>query len=68
MQDSRKRSDFLIPPKNFWTGFSSVFNLFAVGKKFNASKSPAEADLKALKSDWEMVGEDFITSLRKLNY
>ncbi len=59
MNDTDKRTDFLFPKRNFWTGFSSVLNIFGEDKKFNTSKSGEEADYKALKSDWDMIGEDF---------
>ncbi len=63
MIDTEKRTDFLFPKRSFWTGFSSVFNVFGDSDKFNTSKSGEEADLKALMSDWEMVGEDIRTSI-----
>jgi hypothetical protein len=63
MNDIDKRTDFLLPKRDFWTGASSVFNIFGEENKFNTSKSGEEADLKALKSDWEMIGEDFKQTL-----
>ncbi len=59
MTDTDIRTDFLFPKRNFWTGFSSVLGIFGESNIFNTSKSGEEADYKALKSDWEMIGEDF---------
>jgi len=58
MIDTDKRTDFLFPKRRFWTGFSNVLSIFGEPNKFNTSKSGEEADYKALKSDWEMVGQD----------
>ncbi len=66
MDDTRKRTDFLFPKRDFWTGFSSVLDIFASDKKFNSSKSGEDADFKAIRNDWEMVGQDFKDTLSKL--
>ncbi len=34
---------------------------------FNYSRTPAEADSKALENDWHMVGQDFKNALRNTN-
>ncbi|MEQ1733108.1 MAG: hypothetical protein ABL940_05510 [Bacteroidia bacterium] len=59
MNEIKKRTDFLFPKRNFWSGFSSVLNIYGNPNKFNSSKTGEEADCKAIKSDWEMIGEDF---------
>lgn len=66
MNDTEKRTDFLFPKRNFWTGFSSILSIFGEEKKFNTSKSGKEADFKALKSDWEMIGDDIRKSMSKI--
>lgn len=68
MNDTEKRTDFLLKERNFWTGFSSILSLFGDSNMFNSSKSGEEADKKALISDWEMVGQDFKKSIRDLTY
>lgn len=60
------RTDFLFKKRNFFTGAASVFNISAANKDFNTSATGEEADYKALKSDWEMIGEDFKKSVKKL--
>ncbi|MBK5214965.1 MAG: hypothetical protein JJE55_15060 [Flavobacteriaceae bacterium] len=66
MFETRKRTDFLFPKRNFWTGFSSILDIFGADKKFNTSKSGREADTKAIQNDWEMIGQDFRDVLSKL--
>ena len=68
MNDTEKRTDFLLKERGFWTGFSSILSLFGNPNMFNTSKSGAEADKKALMSDWEMVGEDIKNSMKELTY
>lgn len=60
------RTDFLIPERSFFTGFSSVFSIAGETTDFNRSKSGEEADYKAIKSDWEMIGQDFKKAIKKL--
>lgn len=47
---------FAIP--SFFTGVASSFDLFPNNKMINESKSTDEADMKALKADFEMIGKD----------
>lgn len=65
MIDTEKRTDFLFPKRSFWTGFSSILSIFGDSNKFNTSKSGQEADYNALKSDWEMIGEDLKSAMSK---
>jgi len=58
MNDTDNRTDFLFPKRDFWTGFSSILSISGDENKFNTSKSGEEADMKAIKSDWEMIGQD----------
>ena len=67
INDTEKRTNFLFPKRNFWSGFSNILSIFGEEKKFNTSKSGTEADFKALKSDWEMIGQDLRNSMSK-NY
>lgn len=67
MTKSTKRTDFLLPKAGFWEGLSNVFNVFGTPPKFKTSESGFEADYKAIKSDWEMVGEDFRTTIKILS-
>jgi hypothetical protein len=62
---TKHRTDHLFTKRNFWTGLSSILNVFGGDKKFNTSRSSQEADIKALRSDWEMIGQDFKESMSK---
>jgi hypothetical protein len=68
MNDIEKRTDFLLPKRSFWTGFSSIFNIFGAPNKFNSSRSGKEADKKAIWNDWEMIGQDFKKAFSEITY
>ena len=53
------RTTRLLPKNNFMVGLGSVLNIAGSYFDYNYSKSDAEADRKALTSDWMSVGEDF---------
>lgn len=53
------KTDFLLPKNNFFVGLGSVLNIAGSYFDYNYSKSAAEADRKALVSDWANVGDDF---------
>lgn len=56
---SRKISTtILLPKKKFIVGLGSVFNIRGQYFDYNTSDSESEADSKALRSDWDMIGED----------
>jgi len=52
------QTDFLTADSSFTTGMASAFSLGGNFYGFNYSKTPAEADNKALLSDWIIVGQD----------
>jgi len=52
------RTDFLFATPSFLVGAGSIFNLAGNYFEFNISSSGEEADIKALQSDWDMVGND----------
>lgn len=60
----RFKTDYLLPKNNFWVGMGSILNLADSYFEYNYSKSESEADLKALTSDWDNVGEDIRNSNR----
>lgn len=63
MNNIDKRTDFLFKRRGFFTGFSSVLSIAGDKNKFNTSKSGKEADKKAIRSDWEMIGNDIRKTL-----
>jgi len=51
-------TDFLTATPTFVTGMGSAVNLAGNFYGFNYSRSAQEADARALKADWKMVGQD----------
>jgi len=56
-------TDFLTPSSSFIIGVGSAFCLSGNYFEFNRSRTPAEADMRALRSDWKIVGEDIAQAL-----
>lgn len=52
------RTDFLFSTPSFLTGTGSIFNIRGNYFSFNTSSSPELADMRAMESDWHMVGVD----------
>lgn len=52
------RSDFLFPKTSFMVGSGSILNLGGNYYRYNDSRTEAEADSKALMSDWGVIGQD----------
>ena len=52
------RTDFLFSTPDFLTGAGSIFNIGGNYFNFNIPLSPELADMKAIQSDWCMVGMD----------
>ena len=55
------RTDFLFPKSSYLIGAGSIIALMGNYYTFNADKS---ADLKALRSDWGVVGDDFRNAMK----
>ena len=66
MKSKNYKSSFLFPKTNFLVGMGSVFNVQGQYFTFNYSHSGAIADLKALESDWGVVGQDLKISASNL--
>ena len=61
-------TNILFPKFSFYRGVGRVFDLFGRTNSYNISKTPKEADEKAIRSDWLTVGNDIRnaeSSLRK---
>ena len=52
------KSDFLFPDTDFITGMGSVLNIAGNYFEFATSRNELIADLKALRCDWGIVGQD----------
>ncbi len=53
-------SDFLFVTPSFLRGLETVLDVAgtAVNGNYRVSRTPAEADMRALASDWSVVGRD----------
>ena len=63
MIKTKNGTDFVFPKRNFWTGFGSVLNIGGDSSKSIVFKSDEDADYKALKSDWDAIGNDFYSAM-----
>lgn len=59
------KSTFLFARPSFLEGMARVMDLGSTMQIYNSSKSEKEADIKALKKDWEAVGEDTLNAVEK---
>jgi hypothetical protein len=58
-------SDFLFAHPSFLSGAGRVLDLGGVFDGYNESLTPAQADERALRSDWRAVGEDLSEAMRQ---
>lgn len=58
-------TDFLTARSSALTGMGTLLSLAGSYYLYNISKTPAEADQRAIASDWAMVGQDFQAVLSK---
>jgi hypothetical protein len=65
-KNKNNKTTFLLPSVNFLTGMGSIFNISGNYYRFNTSNSGAEADCKALNSDWKNIGQDFYAAFEKI--
>ncbi len=59
-----------MPRSSFLTGMGTIFNIAGSSYSYNFSRTPQEADAKAIASDWKMVGQDLrsvIATFKKEN-
>lgn len=55
----------LFATPNFVRGMAAAFDIGATMTVYNESKNEVDADIKALSSDWEMIGEDIFTAMER---
>jgi hypothetical protein len=56
-------TDRLYAKSSYLFGLANLFNIAGNYCKYNYSKSPEEADLRALAADWEITAEDLQKAL-----
>jgi len=54
---------FLVPRSSYFTGAGTIWNISGFYYRYNRSQTPAQADMRALRSDWRMVGQDIASAL-----
>lgn len=59
------KTTHLFATPSFLEGVARTLDIGATLEVFNTSKTPNEADAKAIKKDWEAVGEDILFALKK---
>jgi hypothetical protein len=55
---NKPKSDFLVSAPSAVSGAARLFDWYGQFDEYNISRDGAEADQKALCSDWRLVGED----------
>ncbi|MGD1032583.1 MAG: hypothetical protein ABSA05_15750 [Opitutaceae bacterium] len=58
-------TDFLTASSSFTTGMGSAVAIGGNFYGFNYSKTPDEADARALRADWIMIGKDLSDVMKK---
>ncbi|MDR0955325.1 MAG: hypothetical protein LBM20_08135 [Rikenellaceae bacterium] len=61
------RTDFLFPKSSFLIGAGSILALGGNYYRFNGSSTDAEADARALRSDWGVVANDFCEAFKQFD-
>jgi hypothetical protein len=56
-------SDYLFAQPSFLTGMGRVLDLGGVFDDYNTSETEAEAESKAMLSDWAAVGQDLADAM-----
>ena len=59
-------TDFLFAHPSFLGGMAQAMDLGGTLFLFNNSRTPEEADLRAMKSDWITVGDDIRAAMERL--
>lgn len=59
------KSTYLFARPSFLEGVARVVDLGGTLQNYNVSKTEDEADLKALRKDWEAVGGDIKSAINK---
>lgn len=57
---------FLFAAPSFLTGFATVMDIGGSLLMYNVSRSGAEADKRAIASDWAIVGSDILNAAQTL--
>ncbi|MBL3539566.1 hypothetical protein [Aminivibrio sp.] len=61
------RTDFLFASPSFIGGMAAVLDMGATLTIYNESKTPEEADAKAIACDWRVVGNDIKSAMKSFD-
>lgn len=65
MSRNKQKSFYLFARPSFLSGMARIFDLGGTLQTYNESENERDADLKAIRKDWEAVGGDIIISAKK---
>ena len=57
-------SDFLFATPSFSIGLAAVLDVGGTLAEYNSSRTPEEADRRAIRADWEVIGNDIRFAMR----
>jgi hypothetical protein len=64
---SKVQTDFLFARPSFLSGLARCLDLFGVFDSYNSSHTAAEADERALASDWIITGQDLHAAMHQID-
>lgn len=65
MGDVVKKTSALFIQPSFWRGTARVMDLFGTLTRYNTYPTAQEADRRAMKRDWEVVGQDLKNAIKE---
>ena len=60
------RTDHLFALPSVWSGAARVLDLFCTFDTYNDSPNDAQADARAIYSDWHIVGQDLADAMMRV--
>ena len=57
------QTGFLFARPSWLSGFARVLDLFGVFDVYSQSRTPGEADARAMYADWKIVGQDIMEAV-----
>jgi len=57
------RSTFLFAMPSYMSGAARILDMGGTFDEYNSSRTPEEADAKALYADWSVIGQDLLAAV-----
>lgn len=67
MEDQKYNTGYLFSTPSFISGAASAFDLFGNFFEYNTSDSETEADCKAIKNDFNVIGNDMRLAIKSFD-